>query len=159
MEKKILAKPEGFNSLTSYISVNNAKEAIEFYKKAFDAREIGRITMPDGTIAHAELQIGDSRLMLAEENEQWGNLSPRALGGSPVTLCLYVEDVDAVFSKALQEGAKITGDMEVKDQFYGDRAGSLTDPFGHKWSVMTHREDVSFEEMQNRMNAMFSVYK
>lgn len=159
MEKKVSAIPEGFNTITTYISVNNAKDAIEFYKKAFNAREIGRISMPDGSIAHAELQIGDSRIMLAEENQQWGNLSPRTLGGSPVSLCLYVEDVDAVFEKALQAGAKITGDMEVKDQFYGDRAGSLTDPFGHKWSIMTHKEDVSFEEMQNRMNQMFSVYK
>jgi PhnB protein len=159
MEKKVLAIPEGFNTLTSYISVNNAKEAIEFYTKAFDAREIGRISMPDGSIAHAELQIGDSRIMLAEENLQWGNLSPRTLGGSPVTLCLYVEDVDAVFTRALQHGAKITGEMEVKDQFYGDRTGSLTDPFGHKWSIMTHKENVSFEEMQRRMDAMFSVYK
>ena len=159
MENKVPAIPPGYNSITSYLSVNGAGEAIEFYKKAFDAREIGRFHMPDGSIAHAELQIGDSRLMLAEENVQWGNLSPQTLGGSPVTLCLYVEDVDAVFTKALQEGAKITGDMEVKDQFYGDRAGSLTDPFGHKWSIMTHREDVSFEEMQKRMDAMFSVYK
>lgn len=159
MEKKVSPIPEGFNTLTSYISVNDAKEAIEFYKRAFSAREIGRINMPDGSIAHAELQIGDSRIMLAEENEQWGNFSPRTLGGSPVTLCIYVEDVDAVFNNALQEGAKITGEMEVKDQFYGDRAGSLTDPFGHKWSIMTHREDVSFEEMQKRMDAMFSVYK
>lgn len=159
MEKNVSAIPKGFNTLTSYISVNEAKEAIEFYKRAFGAKEIGRISMPDGSIAHAELQIGDSRIMLAEENMQWGNVSPRTLGGSPVTLCLYVEDVDAVFEKALQAGAKITGDMEVKDQFYGDRAGSLTDPFGHKWSIMTHKEDVSFEEMQNRMNAMFSVYK
>lgn len=159
MEKNVSAIPKGFNTLTSYISVNDAKEAIEFYKRAFGAKEIGRISMPDGSIAHAELQIGDSRIMLAEENMQWGNVSPRTLGGSPVTLCLYVEDVDAVFEKALQAGAKITGDMEVKDQFYGDRAGSLTDPFGHKWSIMTHKEDVSFEEMQNRMNAMFSVYK
>lgn len=159
MEKKVSAIPQGYHTITTYISVNNAKEAIEFYKRAFDAKEIGRINMPDGSIAHAELQIGDSRIMLAEENQQWGNLSPRTLGGSPVSLCLYVEDVDAVFEKALQAGAKITGDMEVKDQFYGDRAGSLTDPFGHKWSIMTHKEDVSFEEMQNRMNQMFSVYK
>lgn len=159
MENKVPAIPKGYHSLTSYISVKGAGEAIEFYKKAFNASEIGRISMPDGSIAHAELQIGDSRIMLAEENVQWGNLSPQTLGGSPVTLCLYVEDVDAVFTKALQAGAKITGEMEVKDQFYGDRTGSLTDPFGHKWSVMTHKEDISFEEMQRRMNDMFSVYK
>ncbi|HLN73170.1 MAG TPA: VOC family protein [Prolixibacteraceae bacterium] len=159
MEKKISAIPEGFNTLSSYISVNDAKAAIEFYKTAFGAKETGRINMPDGSVAHAELQIGDSKIMLAEENPQWGNQSPRTLGGSPVTLCIYVDDVDSVFQKALQAGAKTTGDMDVKDQFYGDRAGSLTDPFGHKWSIMTHKEDVSFEEMQKRMDAMFSVYK
>lgn len=159
MEKKTSSTPKGFNTLTPYINVKGALEAIEFYKKAFGATEVGRISMPDGSIAHAELQIGDSRIMLAEENAQWGNVSPQTLGGSPVALCIYVEDVDAVFTKALKEGAKITGDMEVKDQFYGDRAGSLTDPFGHKWSIMTHLEDVSFEEMQKRMDQMFSVYK
>lgn len=159
METKGSSTPKGFNTLTPYISVKGAKEAIEFYKKAFGATEVGRLTMPDGSIAHAELQIGNSRIMLAEENIQWGNTSPQTLGGSPVSLCIYVEDVDAVFARALEAGAKITGDMEVKDQFYGDRTGSLTDPFGHKWSIMTHLEDVSFEEMQKRMDAMFSVYK
>jgi len=98
--------------------------------------------------------------MLAEENPQWQNLSPQSIGDSPVSLCLYVDDVDAVFAKALQKGATVTGEMgEVKDQFYGDRAGSFTDPFGYKWSVMTHFEDVSYEEMQKRMNAMFMDHK
>jgi len=115
--------------------------------------------MPDGkTIAHAEIEIGDSKIMIAEENEQWRNLSPSTIGDSAVSLCLYVEDVDAVFARALKEGAKATGEMEVKDQFYGDRTGSLTDPFGHKWSIMTHKEDVSFEELQKRMNEMMSVH-
>lgn len=148
--------PTGWHSITPYINIKDAITAIEFYKTAFDAKEVGRITMPDGTIAHAELQFGDSKIMLAEESEEWGNKSPQALGGSPVCLCLYVEDVDAVFSQALAAGAKVTGDMEVKDQFYGDRTGSLTDPFGHQWTIMTHKEDVSFEEMQIRANAMFS---
>jgi len=155
MTTKAQAIPKGYNTLTPYINVKSAVEAIAFYKRVFGAKEIGRITMPDGTIAHAEIEIGDSKIMIAEENDQWGNLSPQTLGGSPVCLCLYVEDVDAVFARALNEGAKVTGDMEVKDQFYGDRTGSLTDPFGHKWSVMTHIEDVSFEEMQKRMNKMF----
>lgn len=159
MKTRNSSTPEGFNTLTPYINIKGALEAIEFYKKAFGATEVGRITMPDGSIAHAELQIGDSKIMLAEENQQWDNKSPQTLGGSPVALCIYVDDVDAVFDRALREGAKITGDMEVKDQFYGDRTGSLTDPFGHKWSIMTHLEDVSFEEMQKRMDAMFSVYK
>ena len=147
--------PAGYHTLTPYINIKGAVEAIEFYKKAFGAKEIGRITMAGGTIAHAEIQIGDSKIMLAEESEQWGNKSPQALGGSPVSLCLYVEDVDVVFAQALAAGATVTGEMEVKDQFYGDRSGSLTDPFGHKWTIMTHKEDVSFEEMQERANAMF----
>ncbi len=155
MKTKVKAIPEGWNSLTAYISVKGALKAIEFYKNAFGAKETGRLTMPDGSIGHAELEIGDSKIMLAEENEQWGNLSPHAIGGSPVSLCIYVEDVDAVFAKALQAGATVTGEMVVKDQFYGDRTGGITDPFGHKWSIMTHIEDVSFEEMQKRMNAMF----
>lgn len=155
MKTKVKAIPEGWHSLTAYISVKGAMEAIEFYKNAFGAKETGRLTMPDGSIGHAELEIGDSKIMLAEENKQWGNLSPQTIGGTPVSLCLYVEDVDAVFAKALQTGAKVTGEMVVKDQFYGDRTGGITDPFGHQWSIMTHIEDVSFEEMQKRMSAMF----
>ena len=159
MTTKVQAIPKGYHSLTPYLNIKDAAKAIEFYKKAFGAKVVGKIYMPDGsTIAHAEIEIGDSKIMLAEENEQWGNLSPQTIGGSAVSLCLYVEDVDAVFARALKEGAKPTGEMEVKDQFYGDRAGSLTDPFGHKWSVMTHKEDVSFEELQKRMNAMMSVH-
>ena len=148
--------PKGYNTLTAYIAVENADKAIEFYKKAFGAKEIGRVTMPDGTIGHAEMEIGDSKIMLAEENKQWGNLSPQTVGGSPVTLCLYVEDVDKIFTRALKEGAKVIGDMVVKDQYHGDRMGSLTDPFGHKWTIMTHIEDVSFKELQIRTDAMFS---
>ena len=159
MATKIQAIPAGYASLTAYINVKGAEEAIAFYEKAFGAKETGRITMPDGSIGHAELEIGDSKIMLAEENEQWGNLSPQAIGGSPVSLCIYVEDVDAVFAKALQEGAKVTIGMEVKDQFHGDRMGSLTDPFGHRWSIMTHIEDVSFDELQKRMDALFTGQK
>lgn len=155
MKTKVKAIPEGWHSLTAYISVKGAIDAIEFYKNAFGAKETGRLTMPDGSIGHAELEIGDSKIMIAEENEQWGTQSPQTIGGSPVSLCLYVEDVDAVFAKALQSGAKVTGEMVVKDQFYGDRTGGVTDPFGHKWSIMTHIEDVSFQEMQKRMNALF----
>ena len=159
MTTKVQAIPKGYHSLTPYLNIKDAAKAIEFYKKAFGAKVVGKIYMPDGsTIAHAEIEIGDSKIMLAEENEQWGNLSPQTIGGSAVSLCLYVEDVDAVFAIALKEGAKPTGEMEVKDQFYGDRAGSLTDPFGHKWSIMTHKEDVPFDELQKRMNAMMSVH-
>jgi len=147
--------PLGYHTLTPYLNIKGAVEAIEFYKKAFGAKEVGRITMAGGVIAHAEIQIGDSKIMLAEESAQWGNKSPVTLGGSPVCLCLYVEDVDAVFARALAAGAKVTDGMEVKDQFYGDRTGSVTDPFGHRWTIMTHKEDVSFEEMQKRANVMF----
>jgi PhnB protein len=152
---KTKAIPDGFHSLTPYISVKGASDAIEFYKKAFGAKEIGRLTMPDGSIGHAEIQIGDSRIMLSEESPEWGNLSPQTLGDSTVNLCLYVEDVDAIFNRALREGARVLGQMEVKDQFYGDRSGSLIDPFGHKWTITTHKEDVSFEEMQKRSDALF----
>ena len=151
--------PEGYQTLIPYINIKGAAEAIEFYKRAFGAKEIGRITMPDGSIGHAEIEIGDSKIMIAEENAQWNNKSPQTLGGSPVCLCLYVENVDVIFARALDAGAKISGEMEVKDQFYGDRTGTLTDPFGHQWSIMTHIEDVSFEEMQKRSDAMFAERK
>ncbi len=156
MTTKVQAIPKGFHTLTPYINIKGAVEAIEFYKKAFGAKEVERMLMPDGSIAHAVIEVGDSKIMLAEENALWGNLSPQTIGGSPVSFCLYVEDVDAVFAQALKEGATVIGEMEVKDQFYGDRTGSLTDPFGHKWSIMTHIEDVSPEDMQKRMDAMFS---
>ena len=148
--------PEGFHTLTPYLNIRGASEAIEFYKKAFGAKEIGRISMSDKTIAHAEIQIGDSKIMLAETSEEWGNKSPKDLGGSPVGLCLYVEDVDAVFKQAIAAGATVINGMEVKDQFYGDRTGSLTDPYGHNWTIMTHKEDLSFEELQKRADEMFS---
>jgi PhnB protein len=159
MTTKVKPIPEGYTAITPYISVKNAGNAIEFYKKAFGAREIGRINMPDGTIAHAEIEIGGARISISDENEQWGNLSPQSLGGSPIGFCLYVENVDAVYARALAAGAKATGEMEVKDQFHGDRSGSITDPFGHKWIIMTHIEDISFEELQKRTDAMFSTTK
>jgi PhnB protein len=148
--------PDGYHSLTPYISVKGADKAIEFYKKAFGAKEVGRLMMPDGSVGHAEIEIGDSKIMLSDENEQWGNLSPETVGGTPVMLCLYVENVDEVFDRAIKAGAKVTGGMTVKDQYHGDRSGALTDPFGHKWTIMTHIEDVTFDELQKRTNAMFS---
>jgi PhnB protein len=159
MKTTVQPIPKGYGSVTPYLSVKNAEKAIEFYKKAFGAKEVGRITMPDGTVGHAELEIGTSKIMLADENEQWGNRSPASIGSTPVSLCLYVENVDAVFERALKEGAKVKGDMAVKDQFHGDRSGSLTDPFGHEWSVMTHIEDLTFEELQSRSDAMFAGLK
>jgi PhnB protein len=148
--------PSGYEGVFPYINIKGATEAIDFYKRAFGAEEVGRITMSDGTVGHCEMKIGNSRFMIAEESLLWGNKSPQTLGGTPVCLCLYVEDVDAVFNRALMEGATVSGNMEVKDQFYGDRAGTLTDPFGHQWSIMTHIEDVSFEQMQKRSDIMFT---
>ncbi len=148
--------PNGYHTLTPYLTTRNAREAIEFYKNAFGAIEVGRLTMPDGGIVHAEIMIGDSKIMISEESEDWGNLSPQALDGSPVNLCIYVEDVDAVFAQTLAAGASTKENMEVKDQFYGDRSGTLTDPYGHIWTIMTHKEDLTFKEMQKRMDEMFS---
>ena len=109
MKTNVQPIPKGYSSVTPYLSVKNAEKAIEFYKKAFGAKELGRIKMPDGTVGHAELEIGNSRIMLAEENEQWGNRSPLSIGGSPVSLCLYVDNVDAVFENALKEGSITSG--------------------------------------------------
>jgi PhnB protein len=153
---KTKAVPEGYHSVCVYLNVKNADKAIEFYKKAFGAKEIGRLATPDGKIAHAELEFGDSRFMLAEANEEWGNKAPESYGGSPVGLCLYTEDVDSFVKGCLDNGATIYKNMEVKDQFYGDRSGSITDPFGHSWHIATHKEDVSFAEMQKRMEKDFA---
>lgn len=147
--------PEGFHVVTPYLSVKDAKAAVAFYQKAFNAKEQGRITMPNGDIGHSELQVGDSKLMIAEETPSWGNQSPSTLGGSPVGLVLYVPDVDAVFQRAVEAGATVI--EAVKVQFYGDRAGSIRDPFGHQWHIQTHVEDVSFPEMQRRCDAMFET--
>ena len=149
--------PKGFHAITPYLAVKDANAAIEFYRQVFGAREVGRITLPGGTVGHAELQIGDSRLMLAQEMPEWGNKSPTTLGGSPVAIALYVADVDATYQRALDAGATVI--EPVKDQFHGDRSGSLLDPFGHKWHVMTHIEDLSFDEMQKRCDAMFAAKK
>lgn len=147
--------PAGFHSITPYLSVTDADAAIKFYQRVFGAEEVGRITMGGDTVGHAELQIGNSKLMLAQEMPDWGNQSPQTLGGSPVTIALYVADVDATYQRALDAGATVI--EAVKDQFYGDRAGSLTDPFGHKWHLLSHIEDVSFDEMQRRCDAMMTA--
>ena len=159
MAAKTQAIPKGYTAVTPYLTIKNANDALTFYKKAFGAQEIGRLNMPDGAIGHAEIEIGGAKIMISEENRERGNLSPQSLGGSPIALCLYVEDVDSVFSKALNEGAKVVKDMEVKDQYWGDRGGTLTDPFGFNWSIMTHIEDVSMDEMQKRTNEMFAQVK
>ena len=145
----------GANTLNAYINIKGCSEAIEFYKKAFDAKEKLRLLMPNGLIGHAEIEIEGSLLMLAEENPEWGTKSPQTLGGNPMTFGLYVEDVDRSFKKAVAAGASVI--TPVKDEFYGDRVGQVLDPFGYKWMITTHKEDVSAEEMQTRMDKMFSA--
>ena len=148
---KVKPIPEGYHSVTPYLIIKNAAEAIEFYKKAFGATELFRIDQPDGKIGHAEIKIGDSPIMLSDEFPEMGHRGPQSLGGSPVSIMLYVEDVDTVVSRATTAGAKL--DRPVEDKFYGDRTGSLTDPFGHIWHVGTHKEDVSPQEMEKRAAA------
>jgi PhnB protein len=141
--------PEGYHTVTPYLIVKGAARALEFYKKAFNATELYRMEGPGGTIGHAEFQIGDSRIMIADEFPDMGARSPETIGGSPVGLCIYIEDVDALFKQALAAGGK--QERPVVDQFYGDRSGTLRDPFGHQWTLATHKEDVSPEEMKRRM--------
>jgi PhnB protein len=145
--------PDGYHSLTPYIAVKQAADAIEFYRRAFGAKERLRLVAPDGKVGHAELEIGDSVLMLADEHPDMEFRSPEAFGGAAVTLHLYVKDVDATFRKATEAGAKPV--RAVQDQFYGDRTGSLRDPFGHVWHVATHKEDLSSEEIGRRAAAEF----
>jgi len=146
--------PEGYHTLTPYLVVSGAGRAIDFYKQAFGATELMRMPGPGGRIMHAEIQIGDSRLMLADECPEMDARSPQSVGGTPVGLALYVEDVDAVTARALSAGAKVV--RPVQDQFYGDRSGTIADPFGHKWTIGTHKEDLSPEEIQKRAAPMFA---
>ncbi len=141
--------PEGYHSVTPYLIIKGATEAIDFYKKAFGATELFRMPAPGGKIGHAEIKIGDSPIMLADESPEMGYKSPQSLGGSPISIMIYVTDVDTVFKQAIAAGGK--EQRPVKDQFYGDRSGTLEDPFGHVWHVATHKEDVSPEEMERRM--------
>ena len=140
--------PDGYYTITPYLTVKGADRAMSFYAKAFGAEELFRMPMGD-KVAHAEMQIGNSRFMLGDEAPQMGAVAPTGDGRTPVTICLYVDDVDAVFKKAIAAGAKQM--RAVENQFYGDRSGMLSDPFGHIWNVATHIEDVSPEEMQKRM--------
>lgn len=142
----------GAYSLNAYISIKGCSEAIEFYKKAFGATERGRLLLPNGLIAHAEIMIEDSMLMMADENKDWGTQSPQTLGGNPMTFGLYVKDADASFKKAVDAGAKVI--MPMEDMFYGDRVGQVVDPFGFNWMICTHNKDVSFEEMQKGFDEM-----
>ena len=151
MNPKVKPIPQGYEAPTPYLIVKGAAAAIDFYKKAFGAKETMRMPTPDGKIGHADLVIGGGHVMLADESAEMGVRGPEAFGGSPVSLCVYVEDVDRVVARAVAAGATLT--RPVADQFYGDRTGGLTDPFGHIWYFMTHVEDVSNEEMGKRAAA------
>ena len=144
--------PQGMHSVTPHLICAGAAKAIEFYKQAFGATEQARLPGPDGRLMHAAVKIGDSQVMLVDEMPEWGALGPKSLKGSPVTIHLYVDDVDAVVARAVKAGAKVT--MPVAEQFWGDRYGKLVDPFGHHWSVATHVRDVSMEEAQQAMKKM-----
>jgi uncharacterized glyoxalase superfamily protein PhnB len=148
------AIPEGMHSLSPHIVCDGAAQAIEFYKAAFGAVETARMPGPDGRLMHAAVRIGDSTLMLVDEMPEWGVRGARKIGGSPVTLHLYVEDADATFARAVAAGAKVT--MPLADQFWGDRYGQLEDPFGHKWSIATHLRDMTRDEMMQAMKQMAS---
>ena len=152
MKKTVKPIPRGYHAVTPYLSVKGAASAIAFYKKAFAAKEIMRMPAPGGTIGHAEIQIDDSRIMLADEYPDMNFRGPKSFGGTSVHIHLYVQDVDRVVKKAVAAGAKVL--RPVTDQFYGDRSGSLEDPFGHVWHVATHKEDVPAKELKKRAAAM-----
>ncbi len=146
--------PEGYHSITPVLIVKDGNAAIEFYKNGFDVEERSRMKSPDGRVAHAELKLGDSIFMLSDEYQEMKCHSPNSIGGSPVSMYVYVEDVDELFNKAVSAGAKVLD--PVNDQFWGDRHGLLEDPFGHLWSIATHKKDLSEEEMKRAAAAAFS---
>ena len=145
--------PDGYSAVTPYLTVKGAAQAIDFYRRAFGAEEVMRFPSPDGKIMHAEVRIGGSVVMLHDENPQWQALSPQTVGDTSSAIMLYVDDVDAVMKRAAAAGATVT--MPATDMFYGDRTGNLKDPFGHKWSIATHIEDVPPEEIARRAKKMF----
>jgi PhnB protein len=144
--------PEGFRSVTPYLTVHDAGAAIDFYVKAFGAKEILRMPMPDGRIGHGEVRIGDSMVMLGQEAPEMGARGPKLLGGTPVGICVYIPDVDVAFARAVKAGASVV--RPLQDQFYGDRSGTVVDPFGHQWTLATHIEDPSPEEIKARLEKM-----
>jgi PhnB protein len=154
---KAKAIPDGYQSATPYLCVKDAAKALEFYKKAFGAKELMRMGDPAGKIGHAEIKIGEAIVMLSDEFPDFGHLSPESIGGTPVSIMVYVEDVDGFVNKAVAAGAKL--ERPVQDQFYGDRSGALVDPFGHKWHFATHIEDVSPEEMKKRHDEFMKQMK
>jgi len=152
MSTKVKPIPDGHHGATPYLCCKDAARAIEFYKKAFGATEVMRMAEPSGRIGHAELKIGEAVFMLSDEYAEMGVRSPQSLGGSPISIHLYVEDVDALAARAVAAGATLQ--RPVTDQFYGDRSGWLVDPFGHRWNISTHKEDVSAEELQRRFEKL-----
>jgi len=153
MTAKIQPVPAGYHTATPYLVIKGAAKAIDFYKAAFGATELVRLDTPDGNLMHAEIKIGDSPIMLCDECPDWNALSPLTIGGTAVSIVLYVTDVDTVVSRAVAAGAALV--MPVADQFWGDRMGTVVDPFGHKWSLATHVEDVSPEEISKRARDLF----
>ncbi len=154
MTTKTKPVPDGYHTVTPYLVMTNAGKAIEFYKEAFGATENMRLATPDGKVMHAEIKIGDSPLMMCDECPESNALSPQTIGGTAVSIVLYVEDADAVVNRAVAAGAKLL--MPVADQFWGDRCGTVSDPFGHKWTVATHKEDLTPEEIGKRAKELFA---
>ena len=154
MAEQVRPIPEGFHSVTPHLVCNDAAAAIAFYQQAFGAVEVGRMGMPGGKIGHAEIRIGDSRLMLADAFPEYGSNDPLTLKGSPVVIHLYVENADAVWDQAIAAGAEPI--MPLSDAFWGDRYGQVQDPFGHRWSIATHQREVSMDEMQDAMQQMMA---
>jgi PhnB protein len=152
MASKVKPVPEGYHNVTPYLIVNGAARALDFYKRVFGATERMRMAGPDGKVGHAEIGIGDSVIMLADEHPEMGARAPGAFGGAAVSIMLYVDDVDATVKTAVAHGAKVL--RAIEDKFYGDRTGTIEDPFGHHWHVGTHKEDVPPDEMQRRAAAM-----
>jgi uncharacterized glyoxalase superfamily protein PhnB len=148
--------PDGYHTLTPFLTVRDAERAIEFYKNAFGAESRGVMKGPDGKVMHAEIKIGDSVVMLSDEFPDFGAVSPQGLGGSPMGLHIYVNDVDTSFDRAVKAGAQV--EMPVMDQFWGDRYGRLKDPFGHKWSIATHKKDLSSDEMKKGMDEAMAKF-
>jgi len=155
MTTQVKPVPAGYEGATPYLCVHDAPAAIEFYKKAFGAVELMRMADPSGKVGHAEIKIGGAVIMLSDEHPEMGGVSPKTLGGTPVNILLYFEDVDAIAKKAVAAGGRL--ERAVEDQFYGDRSGKLVDPFGHVWWIATHKEDVSPEEMNRRAAALYGA--
>ncbi len=156
MARRVKPIPQGHHSVTPYLIVGDAASALEFYRKAFGASELVRVPGPQGRIGHAEIKIGDSVIMLADEYPEMDARSPQSFGGSPVSIHLYVEDVDELAERAIGAGATVV--RPVKDQFYGDRSGTVADPFGHVWHIATHKEDLTPAELHKRVEAVIAEH-